>query len=154
MKITDVRPNKGRVKERKRVGRGHASGHGKTSGRGQKGQKAREQVKPGFAGRDTRLYRRLPAKRGQSSKAHNIGIFRKEYAIVNVKTLEEKFEDGDLVTPEVLLERKIVKDLKDGLKILGEGELTKKLEVRAHAFSASAKEKIEAAGGKAEVIEK
>ncbi len=152
MRLTDVRPNKGRVKARKRVGRGHAAGQGKTAGRGMKGEKARDTVKPGFAGRDRPLYRRLPKKRGESNRAHNIGIFRREYAIINVGVLE-RFEDGTEVTPELLMELKIVKDLRDGLKVLGEGELTKKLTVRAHAFSASAREKIEQAGGRAEVIE-
>jgi large subunit ribosomal protein L15 len=150
MRLTEVRPLHKR-KAPKRVGRGHAAGQGKTAGRGTKGQKARDTIPPGFAGRDRPLYRRLPAKRGQSSRAHNIGIFRREYATVNVGALE-RFPDDTLVTPELLVKERLVRDLRDGLKVLGEGELSKRLRVRAHAFSASARQKIEAAGGAVEVI--
>lgn len=151
MRLDQVRPLKLKKKARKRVGRGHAAGGGKTAGRGMKGEKARDTVRPGFAGRDTPLYRRLPKRRGESNRAHNIGIFRKEYAIINVGALE-RFSDDTEVTPELLQSLKIVKNLRDGLKVLGEGELTKRLRVRAHAFSASAREKIEQAGGSVEVI--
>ena len=130
--------------KRKRVGRGMSSGHGKTSGRGQKGQKARSKVRVGFEGGQTPLFQRLP-KRGFTN------VNRKEYAIVNLDTLN-LFEDGSEVTPELLVEKGVVSQLKDGLKVLGNGSVEKKLTVRAHKFSAAAKEAIEAAGGKTEVI--
>ncbi|AAD36547.1 50S ribosomal protein L15 [Thermotoga maritima MSB8] len=147
MRLEDLRPTPGAMKKRKRVGRGPGSGHGKTSGRGHKGQKARGsgKVHIWFEGGQTPLQRRLP-KRGFKN------INKKVYAVVNVKVLEERFEANEEVTPEKLIERKIIKDLKDGVKILGDGELTKPLVVKAHAFSKSAVEKIESAGGKAEVI--
>ncbi len=151
MDLSTIRPTPGSRKKRKRVGRGHAAGQGKTCGRGQKGQKARESVPRGFEGGGTPLHRRIPMLRGLSKKSHNIGIFRKEFAIVNVGQLD-KLEEGTVVDPEFLLKRRMIRKLKDGLKVLGEGELTKKLTVRAHAFSESAKAKIEAAGGTAEVI--
>ena len=135
---------KGTRKERKRVGRGMSSGSGKTSGRGQKGQKARSKVRVGFEGGQTPLFQRLP-KRGFTN------IHRKEYAIVNLESLNI-FEDGTEITPELLLEKRIVGNLKAGLKVLGQGAVEKKLTVKAHKFSASAKEAIEAAGGKIEVI--
>jgi large subunit ribosomal protein L15 len=116
-----------------------------------KGEKARDSVRPGFAGRATPLYRRLPKARGQSNKAHNIGIFRREYVVVNVGSLE-RFEESTVVTPELLREARLVKKMGDGIKILGGGELSRRLQVRAHAFSATAREKIEKAGGSAEVI--
>ena len=144
LRLDNLRPNPGAVWVKKRVGRGHGSGHGKTSGRGQKGQKARSGWKggtrPGFEGGQTPLYMRFP-KRGFSNAP-----FKKEYAIVNVKDLEERFEDGAVITPEVLREVGLVKK-KLPVKILGDGELTKKLTVKAHKFSASAKAKIEAAFG-------
>ncbi|KHO63413.1 LSU ribosomal protein L15P [Thermoanaerobacter sp. YS13] len=147
MRLHDLKPAEGARRERKRVGRGIGSGHGKTSGRGQKGQKARSGggVRPGFEGGQMPLTRRLP-KRGFTN------IFKKEYAIVNVGTLEERFEDGAVITPEVLIESGIIKDVKDGVKILGDGDLSKKFTVKAHKFSQSAIEKIQAGGGKAEVI--
>ncbi|AIS53173.1 50S ribosomal protein L15 [Thermoanaerobacter kivui] len=147
MRLHDLKPAEGARRERKRVGRGIGSGHGKTSGRGQKGQKARSGggVRPGFEGGQMPLTRRLP-KRGFTN------IFKKEYAIVNVGTLEERFEDGAVITPEILIESGIIKDVKDGVKILGDGDLSKKFTVRAHKFSQSAIEKIQAVGGKAEVI--
>lgn len=151
MRLTDVQPNRDRAKARKRVGRGHAAGGGKTAGRGTKGEKARDTVRPGFEGRNTPLARRLPKKRGTSNKAHNIGLFRKAYAVVNVAVLE-RFEEGTVVTPEMLMAERVLRNLRDGLKVLGQGELTRKLEVHAHAFSGSARQKIEAAGGTAEVI--
>ncbi|TYP50325.1 50S ribosomal protein L15 [Thermosediminibacter litoriperuensis] len=146
MRLHDLRPAEGSRKKPKRVGRGIGSGHGKTSTRGHKGQKARSGggVRPGFEGGQMPLYRRIP-KRGFTN------IFKKEYAIVNVKDLNV-FEENTRVTPELLIEKGLIKQVKDGVKILGDGELKVKLEVAAHAFSSSAKEKIEAAGGKAEVI--
>ena len=128
-----------------RIGRGHGSGNGKTAGKGHKGQKARSGApRPGFEGGQMPLYRRLP-KRG--FKCRN----SKEIIGINVSALE-RFENDSVVTIETLLEAGIVKNTRDGVKILGNGELTKKLTVQANAFSASAVEKIEALGGKAEVI--
>lgn len=138
-------------KSRKRVGRGHGSGNGKTAGRGQKGQKARTSVARGFQGGQNPLYMRLPHLRGISNKSHNIGIFRKSLAAVNVSALV-RFEAGTVVTPELLVAEGVVKKLGDGLKVLGGGELDRALTVRANAFSVSARDKIEKAGGTAEVI--
>jgi len=151
MHIGNLRPPAGAKRRRKRVGRGIGSGLGKTSGRGMKGQKARSSVRPGFEGGQTPLYRRLRKRRGVGKSARNIGLFRRSYAEVNVARLEQ-FEVGAVVTPEALLEQRIVRKLGDGVRILGEGDLTKALTVRAHHFSASARAKIEAAGGVAEVI--
>ena len=151
MRVNELEPDPGAVTRRKRVGRGHAAGQGKTCGRGQKGQKARGQSKRGFEGGQNPIYKRVPKLRGQSNKAMNTGIFRKRMAIVNVGQLEE-WEDGATITPRILLERGFVRDLADGLKVLGQGDLSKKLTVSAHAFSASAKAKVEAAGGRVEVI--
>jgi large subunit ribosomal protein L15 len=128
-------------KRRKRLGRGMGSGHGKTCGRGTKGQKARDTVRPGFEGGQTPLYRRLPVKKGFRNPN------RKEFAILNVKAIEEHFDVGEEVSPETVRAKGLIGDLKDGLKILGFGELTKKVRVRAHAFSQSAVEKIESVGG-------
>lgn len=146
MKLHELQPAPGSRKARKRVGRGIGSGYGKTAGRGHKGQNARSGggVRPGFEGGQMPLYRRLP-KRGFTNPT------RKEYAIVNLDTLN-RFADGSTITPESLKENGVVKNLKDGLKILGDGELKVKLTVKAHKFSRSAVEKIEAAGGKTEVI--
>ena len=142
--LHNLKPNEGAVREKKRVGRGHGSGHGKTSGRGQKGQKARSGWKggtrPGFEGGQTPLYMRFP-KRGFSNAP-----FKKEYAVVNVRDLEERFEAGAEVTPETLREAGLVKKNLP-VKVLGDGELTKKLVVKVHKLSESAKRKIEAAGG-------
>ncbi len=146
--LHNLRPTPGARKREKRIGRGYGSGHGgHESTRGTKGQKSRAGggVRPTFEGGQTPFWMRFP-KRGFKNP------LRIEYAIVNVGTLEEHFEAGDVVTPETLLERGIVKDLKDGLKVLGDGELTKALTVRAHKFSKTAREKIEAAGGKAEEV--
>ena len=146
MRLHELRSAPGSKRERKRVGRGTSSGHGKTSGRGHKGQKARSGggVRPGFEGGQNPLIRRLP-KRGFTN------IFRKDYAIVNVAQLND-FAPGSVVDPVQLIERGLVKKLKDGVKILGDGDLTVALTVRAHRFSESAAQKIEAAGGKIEVI--
>jgi large subunit ribosomal protein L15 len=146
--LHNLRPAPGAVRERKRVGRGPGSGLGKTAGRGEKGQKSRSgfSQRPGFEGGQMPLYRRVP-KRG-----FNNARFRREYAAVNLEKLE-LFEAGTIVTPEVLLKRGIIKKLKAGVKILGKGELTKALTVRAHKFSAKAQERIAGLGGKAEVLE-
>ena len=146
MKLHDLQPAEGSAKKPYRKGRGAGSGNGKTAGRGQKGQWARSGggVRPGFEGGQMPLARRLP-KRGFTN------IFGTTYVPVNVSALN-RFEDGTEVTTELLLASGVVSREKDGVKILGNGDLTKKLTVKAAAFSASAKEKIEAAGGKAEVI--
>ncbi len=147
MKLHELKPNPGSVKERKRLGRGTASGQGKTSGKGQKGQNSRSGggVRPGFEGGQMPIYRRLP-KRGFTN------IFATQYAEINVEVLNELFEDGAIITPDLLKETGILKRQLDGVKVLGNGEITKKLTVKANKFSKSAVEKIEAAGGKVEVI--
>ncbi|QZY54609.1 50S ribosomal protein L15 [Crassaminicella profunda] len=146
MKLHELRPAEGSTKNRKRLGRGTATGQGKTAGRGQDGQKSRSggSVKPGFEGGQMPLYRRLP-KRGFTN------IFKKQWTIINIDTLN-KFDEGTVVTPALLLEKGIIKKVVDGVKVLGNGELQKNVTVQAHKFSQSAVEKIEAAGGKAEVI--
>jgi len=147
MELNELKYTTGSNKNRKRVGRGIGSGHGKTSGRGQKGQKARSGggVRVGFEGGQNPLVFRI-AKRG-----FNNYEFATRYAVINVSDLD-KFENGTEITPELLKEMGIVKKLEDGLKVLGNGELTKKVTVKAHKFSKTAKEKIESAGGKVEVI--
>jgi large subunit ribosomal protein L15 len=152
MHIDELKPPPGAKKRRKRLGRGMGSGLGKTSGRGMKGQKARTNVRPGFEGGQTPLYRRLRKQRGISQAARNTGIFRRAYAEVNVGRLEELFDAGAEVTPEVLLDRRVIRKLNDGLRVLGDGVVSKALTVRAHHFTAAARAKIEAAGGTAEVI--
>ena len=149
MRLHDLRPAPGARRRPKRVGRGIGSGHGKTSTRGHKGQWARSggAKGPGFEGGQTPLHRRLP-----KLKRFTNAPFRKEYAIINVGELARRFEPGETVTPELLVERRIVKDLKDGLKVLGDGELDRPLLVKAHKFSRQALEKIQAAGGRAEVV--
>ena len=146
MKLHELTYTEGSRKDRKRIGRGHGSGQGKTAGKGHKGQNARSGggVRIGFEGGQTPLFRRLP-KRGFTN------FNRKEYAIVNVASLNG-FEDGTEVTPELLIECGLVKKELDGIKILGEGELEKRLSVKANKFSKSAIATIEQAGGKAEVI--
>ena len=147
MKLHELSPNPGSVSSRKRVGRGPGSGLGKTSGKGHKGQNARSGggVRVGFEGGQLPLFRRL------SKRGFNNFEFRTVYATVNVSDLN-RFEDGTTVTPELLIETGVVKKELDGIKVLGNGELTKKLVVKANKFSGSAKEKIENNGGKAEVI--
>ena len=148
MRLEDLRPTPGSVHRKKRVGRGHGSGHGgHESGRGTKGQNSRSGggVRPGFEGGQTPVWMRVP-KRG----FHN--FTRVEYAVVNVDTLESRFPAGTEVTPELLRELRIVKGRLARLKVLGRGDLSKPLTVRAHRFTADAKEKIERAGGKAEVV--
>ena len=146
MKLHELSPAAGSAKPVYRKGRGPASGNGKTAGKGHKGQNARTGggVRPGFEGGQIPLYRRLP-KRG----FHN--VFAKHYTIVNVDALNV-FEDGSVVSAETLIENGIINNVNDGIKILGNGEISKKLTVKASIFSASAKEKIEAVGGKTEVI--
>ena len=146
MKLHELRPAEGSRKSRKRVGRGTGSGWGKTAGRGQDGQNSRSGggVRPGFEGGQMPLFRRIP-KRGFNN------IFAKEYATINVDRLNV-FEDGTEVTPELLLEKKIIKKVKSGVKILGKGNMERTLTVKATKFSKAAIEKIEAAGGKVEVI--
>ena len=146
MKLHELSPAEGSVKPAWRKGRGPGSGNGKTAGKGHKGQNARSGggVRPGFGGGQIPLYRKLP-KRGFNNR------FAKEYAIVNLDALNS-FNDGDTVNLEALMSCGKIKKALDGLKILGNGEITKKITVQAKVFSKSAKEKIEAAGGKAEVI--
>ncbi|MDD4568764.1 MAG: 50S ribosomal protein L15 [Tepidanaerobacteraceae bacterium] len=146
MRLHDLFPAEGSSKKPKRVGRGIGSGQGKTSTRGHKGQKARSGggTRPGFEGGQMPLYRRLP-KRGFTN------IFKKQFAVVNIDDLNV-FEENTKITPEILIEKGIIKKVLDGVKILGNGELKIKVDVVAHAFSKSAIEKIEAVGGKAEVI--
>lgn len=147
MNLHELAPNPGARRERKRLGRGIGSGLGKTSGRGHKGQNARSGggVRPGFEGGQMPLLRRLP-KRGFSNAP-----FKVRYEVVNVADLD-RFDAGTVVTPELLDETRVCKNATKGVKVLGTGELTKALTVRAHAVSASARQKIEAAGGKVEVI--
>ena len=145
MKLHELSPAEGSAKKSFRVGRGPASGNGKTAGKGHKGQKARSgNVRLGFEGGQFPIYRQLP-KRGFNNK------FATNYAIVNVDTLN-RFENGDVVDMAALVAKKIVRRELDGLKVLGGGNLTKKLTVKATVFSATAKEKIEAAGGKTEEV--
>lgn len=145
MNLSNIRPPKGQVKKKRRIGQGMGSGRGKYSGRGAKGQKSISgfSLMRGFEGGQMPLHRRLP-KRGFKN------IFKKEYAVVNINRLQEL--EGDTFDPATLIELGVVKKLQDGLKILGTGELTRKITVKAHLFSKSAMEKIQKAGGIAEVI--
>lgn len=147
MKLGELRAPVGAKKDPTRKGRGHGTGNGKTAGRGQKGQKSRSGggVRPGFEGGQMPLYMRLP-KRGFNNKR-----FATHYAEINITSLNS-FEDGDVITAEVLLEKGIIKKVLDGVKVLGNGELTKKITVKAAKFTKSAQEKIESAGGKVEVV--
>jgi len=146
--LSNLRPAKGSVRERKRVGRGPGSGLGKTSGRGEKGQKSRSGFshREGFEGGQMPLHRRVP-KRGFTNAR-----FKKEFAEINLERLEV-FDAGAIITPEVLVKRGMIKNLRDGLKVLAKGTVTKPLTVRAHKFSAKAQEQITGAGGKAEILE-
>ena len=146
MKLHELSPAEGSKKAVKRIGRGPASGQGKTAGKGHKGQKARagRGMRPGFEGGQMPLYRRLP-KRGFKN------IFAKEYSEVNVEQLN-RFEDNAVVDPVALVEAGILKNVLDGVRVLGSGELSKALTVRAQGFTKGAQQKIEAAGGKVEVI--
>ena len=147
MDLSNLKPAKGSKQSNNfRRGRGHGSGNGKTAGKGHKGQKARSGApRPGFEGGQMPLYRRIP-KRGFKNRNS------KDIVAINVGNLEKKFNDGDVVTIEALREKGIISNPKDGVKMLGNGELTKKLTVQVNAFSKSAIQKIEALGGKAEVI--
>ena len=147
MKLHELSPAEGSVKDGFRKGRGAGSGNGKTAGKGHKGQNARSGggVRPGFEGGQLPLYRKLP-KRG-----FNNYRFAKKYAVINVQALN-KFDDGEVVDVAALLTKGLIDTAFDGVKVLGEGEITKKLTVKAAVFSASAKEKIEAVGGKTEVV--
>ena len=147
MKLHELSPAEGSVKNGYRKGRGPGSGNGKTAGKGHKGQNARSGggVRPGFEGGQIPLYRKHP-KRGFNNK------FATNYAIVNVQTINDKFDNGAVVDMEALLAAKIIRKPMDGLKVLGNGELTKNVTVKANIFSATAKEKITAAGGQAEEV--
>lgn len=146
MKLHELSPAPGSVKEAKRIGRGHGSGQGKTAGKGHKGQKARagRGMRPGFEGGQMPLQRRIP-KRGFNN------IFAKKIVSINVGTLN-RFENGSIVDTQAIVDAGLVKGAFDGIKILGNGEITKNLTVQVAAYSEAAKQKIEAAGGKAEVI--
>jgi large subunit ribosomal protein L15 len=148
MELHDLKPAKGSTRDRKRVGRGHGSGNVKTAGRGTKGQKSRSggRIRPGFEGGQNPIYQRMPYKRGFKN------FFKKEFEIINLSTIVE-FEMESAVTPESLHERGLIRTTNVPLKVLGDGEVAGALVVRAHKFSASARAKIEAAGGTAEVIE-
>ena len=148
MELHELKKNENATFSRKRVGRGAGSGLGKTSGRGQKGQKSRSgaSINPVFEGGQTPFYRRLH-KRGFSNAK-----FRVVYATINLGKINELFQDGDVVTPEVLKEKNIIKNQLAGIKVLGNGDLDKKLTIKAHRFTSSALEKIEKSGSKAEVI--
>jgi large subunit ribosomal protein L15 len=154
--LSNLKPNAGSTKARKRVGRGNGSGSGKTSGRGQKGQKARSgshNMRPGFEGGQMPLYMRMGKLRGpHMKKSMPMGPFRTQNEIVNVGEIGGAFAAGSEVTPETLVEQGLLRRVKHPVKVLGEGEIAHAVTVRAHAFSASAKAKIEAAGGTAEVI--
>lgn len=146
-KLHELKPAEGSRKEATRRGRGIGSGLGKTSGRGHKGQKSRSGggVRPGFEGGQMPLQQRVP-KRGFTN------IFKKQIVAINLKDLEERFAEGAVVTPDALVEAGVIKSIKDGVKVLGNGEITKAITVKVHAISKSAAEKVEAAGGKVEVL--
>ncbi len=141
MRIDELKPEEGSRKKKVRVGRGIGSGLGKTSGRGAKGQKSRGSIHPMFEGGQTPIHRRLPVKKGFRNPN------QKEFAILNLNVLENSFNAGEEVSPETAIAKGLIPGVKDGLKILGFGELTKKLKVSAHRFSKSAEEKINGAGG-------
>ncbi len=143
MSLHTLRPPKGSTKRRRRVARGIGSGLGKTAGRGTKGQKARRQIHPRFEGGQTPIQRRLPVKKGFRNINH------KEFAIINLDDLETLFKAGDEVNPEKLIAMGIIPGVKDGVKVLGFGELTKKLKISAHKFSKSAQARISELGGEA-----
>jgi large subunit ribosomal protein L15 len=151
MRIGQLSPKPGAKTRRKRVGFGIGSGHGKTCCRGMKGQKARGSLPPRFEGGQTPLHRRMRKLRGVSKSAMPRGMLTKEYAIVNVGQLE-RFEPGAQVTAESLLESRVIKSIKDGVRVLGQGEVTRPLHVLAAHFSKSAQAKLEAAGGSVEVV--
>lgn len=145
MNLNELQPSEGSRVSRERKGRGRSAGNGKTSGRGQKGQKARSKTRLGFEGGQMPLYRRIP-KRGFTN------INRKKNVIVNLKTINDRFDDGSTITPKTLIEAGVIKNEKNIIKILGNGDISKKMTVKANKFSANATLAIEAAGGKIEVI--
>lgn len=145
MNLSDIRPNEGATQTRKRIGRGIGSGYGKTCGKGHKGDKARGRTKPGFEGGQTPTHRRLPHRRGFTP------LFKKHFAIVNLGSLE-RFDNGAVITADILLQAGVISGIKDGVKVLGNGELSKKVTVQAQHFSATAKARIEELGGTAEVV--
>ena len=149
--LTNIKSAPGARKRKKRVGRGIGSGHGKTSTRGQKGQNARNKVHPGFEGGQTPLFRRLPKLRGKGKGSMPIGLTRKVYGEINLRQLD-LLEAGTTVTAELLRERGIINGRHDGLRVLGNGDITKALTIQAMHFTATAKEKIEAAGGTCEIV--
>lgn len=151
MRLDSLQAPAGARHSAKRVGRGTGSGHGKTSGRGHKGMRARGSVRAGFEGGQTPIQRRFRKLKGISQSAMNIGVFQKEYAIINVGQLAQ-FPAGTVVTPDLLVKTRVLRELRDGVRVLGDGELSQALTVQAHHFSASATAKITAAGGSAEVI--
>ena len=144
--LHNLKPAPGSTHTRKRIGRGIGSGHGKTSTRGHKGNSARGQINPNFEGGQTPLHRRLPHLRGFKP------INKKMFALVNIGLLSDYFKADEVVTPELLLEYGIIQSIRDGLKVLGDGEITTKLTVKAHKFSKSAVAKLEAAGGAVEFL--
>ena len=144
--LHNLKPAAGSTHRRKRIGRGIGSGHGKTSTRGHKGNKSRGQINPNFEGGQTPLHRRLPQLRGFKP------VNKKYYALVNVDVLEEQFEEGAEISPETLVASGVLRDIHDGLKILGNGEVSKKFTVKAHKISQSAQEKLTAAGGSVEIL--
>ncbi len=146
MSLNNFQSNEGSSFKKRRIGRGIGSGMGKTATRGTKGQKARRQIHPNFEGGQSPIHRRLPMKKGFQNINH------KEFAIVNLDDLETLFEDGQEVTPEALIKSGIIAAVKDGVKVLAFGELTKKLTVRAHKFSKAAEAAIAAKGGEAVVL--
>jgi len=150
MNVGSVKRPAGMRTKRKRVGRGQGSGWGKSCGKGQKGQRYRENINPRMEGGQNPIYRRLPHMRGKTNRAMNVGMFRKEFAILNVGQLD-RFDAGTEVTPELLQQSGLVKQVRDGIKILGNGEVTKPLMVAVDAVSESARQKIEAAGGTVQV---
>lgn len=154
MNLSDLRPAEGATHRRKIVGRGPGSGHGTRAGRGNKGDKARGSSKLGFEGGQTPFHRRMPKQRGAVGQGGRVGhkpIVRTEYAIVNLGELDV-FDAGTVVTPELLIERRVINDVKDGVKVLGDGKLNKALTVHAHRFSQSAQDKISALGGTVETL--
>lgn len=151
MRVENLQAPAGARKVAKRVGRGIGSGMGKTSTRGHKGQRQRGSVRPGFEGGQTPIQRRLRKLKGISKNAMNIGIFRKEYAVINIGQLE-RFDANTVITPDLLLNTRVIREIRDGVRVLGGGELTKPLTVHAHHFSSSAAAKIQAAGGSTEVL--
>ncbi len=156
MNLSDLRPAEGATHRRKRIGRGPGSGHGKTSGRGHKGDKARGSGRPGFEGGQTPLHRRLPKQRGLgvglSAQGFNTGRYKTHYAIVNLDDLDARFEAGATVDPEALVAKGLIRDTSLPVKVLADGGISKVLVVRAHKFSANALAAIEASGSTAETI--